>query len=298
MRPKAHLLQLPKRLLLAALLCLVAPLAFGDGAHPAIWAVHGKYNTVYLVGTIHVLPDNETLPANIQQAYDDSNQLVMEIDTDNTDALSSQAMMMQLGLLPAGQTLQQRLGTATYNRLQSAARDVGIDASLMASFQPWLAALTLEQLELAKLGYSGAAGIEMQLTARAQSDQKAIRSLETVEEQLSLFAQLDNAAQRDYLLYTLDELQGMQAELDELLNAWRSGDETKLKALLQDGLKTNPKLFVALTTDRNRRWLASLKPLLNEDHDNYLVAVGALHLIGDDGVVALLRKAGYTVTRR
>lgn len=289
--------RLVKNTLLAALLWSFGNIAYAAASHPAIWAVHGKYNTLYLVGTIHVLPENEALPSNIKQAYDDSKQILMEIDTDSLDPFASQAMMMKLGLLPEGQTLQQQLDEATYNKLQSAARDIGVDAGLLAGFQPWLAALTLEQLELAKLGYSGASGIEMQLTTQANTDHKSIRGLETLEQQLSLFSELDKRSQRDYLLYTLSELKELQSELDELLAAWRSGDENKLRVLLQDGFDNNPKLFVALTTERNRRWLTTLKSLLNTEHDNYLVAVGALHLIGDDGVVSLLRKAGYTVTR-
>lgn len=287
-----------RRTLLAALLWIVGASANADIAHPAMWAVHGKYNTVYLVGTIHVLPEDETLPANIQHAYQDSKQLLMEVETDTLDPLTTQALMMKIGLLPAGQTLAQQLDATTYKKLQTAAQELGLDMSMLANFRPWLAALTLEQWELAKLGYSGASGVEMQLTAQATQDHKIITGLETLEEQLNLFGQLDNSSQRDYLLYTLSELQDMQPELDELLTAWRAGDEAKLRALLQDGLKTNPKLFVALTTDRNRRWLTTLKSLLTTEHDNVLVAVGALHLIGDDGVIALLQKAGYTVTRQ
>ena len=287
-----------RRMLFAALLWLFGVAANAEMAHPAIWSVHGKYNTLYLVGTIHVLPIDEALPANIKQAYQDSKQLLMEVDTNSLDPFASQAMMLQIGLLPEGQTLAQQLDASTYKKLQGTTQAMGVDAAMFANFRPWLVALTLEQLELAKLGYSGASGVEMQLTAQAAQDHKSISGLETLEEQLGLFAQLDNASQRDYLLYTLTELQQMQAELDELLAAWRHGDEAKLRALLQDGLKTNPKLFVALTTERNRRWLTTLKSLLTTEHDNYLVAVGALHLIGDDGVVSLLQKAGYTVTRQ
>lgn len=286
-----------KKILLTSLLWLCGQAAYGD-SHPAIWAVHGKSNTVYLVGTIHLLPANETLPGNIQHAYDDAKQLVMEIDTGELDPLTSQATMMKFGMLPPGKSLHTQLDAATYTKLQSAAEDAGLDATLLDSFQPWMAALTLEQLKLAQLGFSGASGVEMQLSTRAARDHKAIRGLETLEEQLGLFAQLDDASQRDYLLYTLDELKDIQTEIDQLLAAWRNGDETKLRQLLQDGLQSNPKLFAVLTSDRNHRWLNTLKTLLNDPHDNYLIAVGALHLVGDNGVVSLLRKAGYTVTRQ
>lgn len=278
------------------LICLTALCSVATAA-PAVWAVHGKSNTLYLVGTIHALPANETLPINIKHAYDDAKQLLLEVDTDTLDPFAAQAAMLSIGVLPPGQTLQQQLDADTYRQLQSAAGNAGMDLALFANLQPWLAAVLIEQLELTRLGYSVESGIEMQLTAQAKTDNKPIRGLETLEEQLNVFAQLDRAGQRDYLRYTLSELKDMPAELDALLVAWHNGDETQLRNLLQAGLSANPKLFNALTTDRNHRWLVVLKSLLSNEHDNYLVAVGALHLIGDDGVVSLLRKAGYTVTR-
>ena len=284
-------------LLLSLLSSLLATIASADSSQPAIYTVHGKYNTMYLVGTIHLLQADESLPGNINHAYQDAKQLLMEVDTSELDPLSTQAAMMELGMLPEGKTLATELDATAYNKLQSTAKTMGVDIDMLASMRPWMAALTLEQFALAKLGYSADAGVEMQLTAQAAQDHKAITGLETINEQLNLFATLDKQSQRDYLMSTLDELQQMQTEMAALDKAWHHGDEAKLRALLLEGMNANAKLFTALTTDRNRRWLIKLKPLLNSEHDNVLVAVGALHLIGNDGLVSLLKQAGYTVTR-
>ncbi len=267
-------------------------------AAPAIWQVQGRHNTVYLLGTIHVLRADEPLPTNIRLAYREAEQVLMEIDMDDVDPMATQGLMFKLGLLPAGQRLESQLDAATHRKLQAAASSLGIDASMLSSFQPWLAALTLEQLQLAKLGFATEAGIEMQLTQQAIADRKPIHGLETLEQQLNLFAQMDDQAQRDYLDYTLTELGKIPTEVESLLTAWRSGDEKHLSEMLQQGLADDPKLFTALTTTRNRRWITAIKPLLDTQHDDYLIAVGALHLFGDEGLVALLKRAGYKVTRQ
>lgn len=266
-------------------------------AEPAIWQVKGKHNTVYLLGTIHLLPGDEAMPDNIGRAYREAEQLLMEIDMDDLDPVVTQTLMFKLGLQPAGQTLAGQLATDTQRQLQAAASRLGLDAAVLAQFQPWLAALTLEQLQLAKLGFAATAGVEMQLMQMAAADNKPINGLETLEEQLRLFAQLDNKAQVALLQNTLDELDAGPAELQSLVTAWRGGDEQQLRKTLQQGHADDPALFAALTTARNKRWLVTLKPLLEQQHDDYLVAVGALHMIGKDGLVELLRRAGYAVTR-
>jgi len=267
-------------------------------AEPAIWQVKGRHNTLYLLGTIHMLRNDEPLPDNIGRAYREAEQLLMEIDLDDMDPVAAQALMLKLGMQPAGRMLESQLDAATNRKLHTVADDLGLDAGMLSPFQPWLAALTLEQLQLARLGFAADSGIEMQLTQQAARDHKPIHGLETLEQQLNLFANMDDRAQLDYLKLTLTELETAPAELETLLAAWRNGDERQLGQALQQGFADDPKLFAALTTARNRRWLSVIKPLLDQQQDDYLVAVGALHLIGNEGLVTLLRRAGYTVTRQ
>jgi len=152
-------------------------------------------------------------------------------------------------------------------------------------------------LMLMKMGLDPQAGIEMQLTKKAAKDGKPITGLETMEEQLNFFAGLDEKAELEFLTSTLDELKNLQSEMGELMNAWRQGDENKLMRLMQSEIKGHEKFFNLLLTERNKRWISKLRSILDGGDENVLVAVGALHLVGDDGVVALLRRAGYKVTR-
>ena len=120
--------------------------------------------------------------------------------------------------------------------------------------------------------------------------------METIEEQVEIFAHLSIDEQRHYVLYSLANVDNASSALDAMVSAWRTGDTNVLEQLLGKGLEKFPNLYSKLTTDRNRKWLPTITGLLNDDHD-YLVVVGALHLVGKDGIVELLQRQGYEVVQ-
>jgi uncharacterized protein len=154
----------------------------------------------------------------------------------------------------------------------------------------------LNQLEVAKLGFDPTFGVDLQLAKRALTDHKDIIGLETIEEQIEIFAHLSIEERRHYVLYSLAEVDNIARGLDAIVSAWRTGDTNVLEQLLSKGLEKFPNLYSKLTTDRNRKWLPTITGLLNDDHD-CLVVVGALHLVGKDGIVELLQRQGYQVVQ-
>jgi hypothetical protein len=266
-------------------------------AKNTLWSIKGRDNTVYLLGSMHMLRSSDTLPPAIDKAYKDAESLLMEIDMDDLDPLATQKTTMELGLLPEAKSLQAELDPATYARVAAYAREVGLDERLLNRFRPWLAAMTLTQLSLVKIGFDPNSGVEMRLTARATTDGKEIRGLETLAEQLGLLAGLPEAQQRQFLLYTVEDSARVQQEIDKLVNAWRKGDLKALAALLSEGFERYPELYRPLTIERNRKWIGRIEALL-DDKDDYLVVVGALHLVGSDSVVELLEKKGYKVLQQ
>lgn len=284
-----------KRCLLACLLWCIAQNAMAD---PAIWSVQGRHNTLYLLGSVHFLPADQALPANIATVYRQAEMLLMEIDMDDLDMAQTQQTMLTLGLLPPGDSLRQRLDGRAYAKLQQLAGSLGLDAAMLDRFQPWLAALTLEQLQLARMGLQAESGVEQQLLLMAKKDRKEISGLETLQQQIEILAGFSAEQQRQLLLYSLDDMEQSDAQVQALVAAWRDGDVAALERQLQAELRDFPQIYRALTVERNRRWLTVLKPLLEQSRDDYLVAVGALHLVGDDSVLELLRQAGYRVMRR
>jgi uncharacterized protein YbaP (TraB family) len=279
-------------LLFGACLC-----AGAEQAHHIFWEAKGKHNTVYLLGSVHMLKAADSaLPGEAMHAYAVSKLLVMELDLNGAGADSLLESGAELEMLPEGQTLAGAVGPKLYAQLLARAQPLGLDPEILVHFQPWFAALMLQQLELAKSGFDPQAGVDEQFALMAQTDQKPIIGLETIEEQLGFFAHLSLDQQRQFLRSTLEESDTAESETDAVVRAWQRGDTVKLEQLLRKGTDESPELYHLLTTERNRRWLPKITQLLNGD-DNCLVIVGALHLIGHDGVIELLQRQGYAVVQ-
>ena len=284
---------------LAVVLLCMAALAAPAPGHArdkhVLWSVQGRHNTVYLLGSIHLLrPQDGGLPAAADRAYEDAEQLVMEIDLDDlreTDPMTMLVEMQRLAVLPAGESLRSVLGS-DYDDINARARAAGLDLALVDTFAPWFVATTILQLELAKRGFSPEFGIEQILANRAAGDDKPIRGLETSAEQFALLAGMPLPQQKRFLMMTLEESDQIDAQVGELVQAWREGDVNRLAELLSGEFEEFPDLYRRLTADRNRAWIGPIVDLL-DDRDDYLVVVGALHLVGDDSVIELLEERGF-----
>ena len=285
---------------LAGFAALSAPAAQAvEAAHHVLWSVQGRHNTVYLLGSIHVLrPEDAALPEAAESAYRRSGRVVMEIDLGTEmagGAMSLAEKMQAMALLPEGTTLRSVLG-ADYASVAARAQQAGLDLVMLDRFAPWFVATTLLQVELAKRGFSPDLGVEQVLASRAAADHKAMQGLETAEQQFAILGGLPLPMQKRFLLMTLDESADFDKEIAELLGAWQAGDTAKLGALLGEEFARFPELYRPLTEQRNRAWIPQIERLLSEDAD-CLVVVGALHLVGHDSVVDLLRQRGYRITQ-
>jgi uncharacterized protein YbaP (TraB family) len=261
----------------------------------SLWKVQGKNNSVYVLGSMHLLRASEPLPAVMDDAYRDAETLVMEIDMDDLDPRAAQQATMQLGMLPAGETLPDQLTNDAAAKLAAYSQRLGIPPGVLNQFKPWLAAITLTQLHLMKLGLDPQSGIEQRLVTRAAAERKEILGLETVEEQLGMLANLPPKLQTAFLMQTLAEADQVETEIDKMIAAWRTGDSIALEKFLLS-IQESPEIYRTLIVDRNRRWMTRLSEMLNAQED-YLVVVGAMHLVGKDGVLELLEQRGYKVVQ-
>jgi len=279
------------------LLLIVSCAARADTeAHPVtLWRAQGIYNSVYLLGSIHLLREQDhPLPSVIDDAYDDSDVLIMELDMDDLDAAATQQLFNQSGVLRDGTTLRDLMGEALYRRAEIAAEASDIPIEMLANSEPWLAAITVEMMSLYRIGFNPALGVEMHMTSRAIEDGKPIEGLEAIEDQLAFLDGLSLQAQRDMLIQTLEETANMRESIDEMIHAWRYGDVAVLESGLLDSFTGNEELGDTLVSKRNLRWVAQINELL-DDRDDYLVIVGALHLVGDGGVPNLLAEKGVKI---
>lgn len=265
-------------------------------SHPVtLWHAQGASNSVYLLGSIHLLrAQDHPLPSVIDAAYEDAEVLVMELDMDDLDAAATQQLFNEKGVLRDGTTLRDLMGEESYRRAAIAAEASDIPIDLLAKSEPWLAAITVEMMALYRIGFDPKMGVELHMTSLAIQDGKPIEGLEAIEEQLAFLDGLSLQAQRDMLLQTLEDSANIAESIDDLIHAWRHGDIEFLESQMLDSLAEHEELSEALVTNRNVRWVSQISELL-DDRDDYLIIVGALHLVGEDGVPNLLAQKGVEI---
>jgi uncharacterized protein YbaP (TraB family) len=264
----------------------------------ALWELHGKHNTVFLLGSIHVLrPADYPLDPALLQAYAAAKSLLMEINLADLDLDGLQAEMLASAMLPEGRSLPDVLGPKRYSRATALAHDVGVELAGFDRFAPWFAAEAISQVELQQLGFESTSGVEMYFLDRARSDGKSIAGLETVHDQIALFEALSMDEQAGYLLSSLEQARELPKQVDDMVHAWRRGDTAWFDEQLRSEFGSDPALYRSLLAERNRKWVPKIEALLNDDK-NYLVIVGTGHLVGRDSVIALLKKDGIGAIQR
>ena len=278
------------------LLALSAAAVAQEAGHPvSMWQLDGDSNSIYLLGSVHLLrADDHPLPSVMDEAYANAESVIMELDMDDLDPVEAQSLLTQLGLIQDGRSLSDLMGAGPYAQAEVLAREADIPLSMLVRSEPWLAAMTVEQLMLTRIGFNPLFGIENHFLEKAKADEKEILGLETMEEQLRFLDGMSLESQRALLLQSLKESVDIQKMMDELVDAWRHGDIDFMQDNMLDEMKQYPELYRTIVVERNRNWLGKIQELL-DDEDDYLIVVGALHLIGEDGLPALLAEQGIEV---
>ncbi|MNQ80238.1 TraB family protein [compost metagenome] len=280
------------RTLLPLLLWLLLPLnAFAD---PAFYRISKGNEQHWLLGSIHAgKPSLYPLPDPVERAWQQSRALVMEVDMTHI----SQAQWQEMGAITRlvdGKTLKDHLPIDLYRRTLIAAGQNGLNESMLAPLRPWFAAITLTQAALERTGYRGEFGVDQHFAKRANDGGKPIVGLETLLEQLGYLASVgDN--QTLMLESTLDELPELEKGFTEVMAAWQNGDQATLINLLKEEMappKLQAWLEQTLLAERNRNWVKKWPGLPNES----FIVVGALHLYGEQGLLALLEQQGWRIT--
>ncbi|MGD8440401.1 MAG: TraB/GumN family protein [Holophagae bacterium] len=290
-RPRCGLSWLAAALLAASATAVAA--GPDDVPRCFMWRVSGDAGTVHLLGSIHFMKDDAyPLDPAIERAYTAADTVVFETDLDQ--AGQAGAEMLRKGTLAGDLTLLDVIGDERYHQLESWLSERGLGTAMFNRMRPWMVALSVAAFELQRQGYLGTHGIDVTFADRATSDGKRIVALETFDFQISLFADMTDAQGAEFLGYTLTELDTIEPLIDDVVAAWQSGDVATIETLLADGFDEHPELYRKLVTDRNQRWLPVVEQLLGTEGDA-LVVVGALHLVGDNGLIEMLRSKGYEV---
>lgn len=267
-----------------------------SAASPALWQVKDADTTLYLFGTVHVMkPGIDWFKGPVKQAFDASDELVLEIiEPDDPAALGT--TMMRQAVAQDGVKLSDRLSPEARATYQAAMQANGLPWQTFEMFNPWMSGMALSVAPLEKLGYRSDIGAEKILRAAATGAGKKVDALETIEQQVGFFAGLPMAQQIQFLNATVDGLPDMETEFGSLLRYWQEGQPDKLAKMMNESLETTPELAQVLLTGRNATWAHWIKTRLAQP-GTVFVAVGAGHLAGKGSVQDQLKALGVASTR-
>lgn len=282
---------------LAALALLGA--AQTAAAEPAMWVVRDKDSTIYLFGAVHMLrPDTNWRSPKIDAAIKNSTVLYRELADLSPEAgrAALTPLMIEHGFAP-DKPLSTRLTAQEFEALDKAAKAIGLSARQMDIFRPWAAAMTISASSLANAGFDPDAGVEMQIQQPFIEDGEPLRGLETLEFQLSIFANMPEEMELEYLRETLRELDKAPGAVDAMVDLWVNAKLGKLERVsIGDMKRLAPDLYKAILVDRNAAWADQIAAML-EGEGTIFVAVGAAHLLGPDSVQKHLKKKGIHAKR-
>ena len=285
-----------RRLAVAVALAIsIASVRIESAANNFLWKATKGPGSLYLVGSVHLLTkDYYPLSAALDRAFKDSDLLVEEVDMGEMTATENQLQMVMTGMLPAGQSLDAVVSPATLAAVNKRLDTLGMPIEPFRRLKPWLLSLTLLGLEWQKAGFEADLGLDKHFYDQARSDAKTVQGLETVAFQVSRFDGMTMDEQDRLLAETLKELDTQQTAVTALADAWKAGDVPTVERLVLQDLRSEPRMYQRMLVDRNRDWLPKLEALFAR-RGRAFVVVGAAHLIGPDGLLAMLRARGYTV---
>lgn len=280
------------------LLLLLASLAqAAESDRGLIWKVEGAAKPSYLLGSIHLAPPSlYALPKTVTEAFAAADALVVEVDLLSADAMKLGRLTAERGIYPAGQSLRQEIGDAEWAALERALRRYGYSPQFADRQRPWLVQMSLAAAAFMAEGYDQNAGLDLHFLPQAKAEGMPVRELETAESQLALLSGFPPALQRRMLAHTVRQLLEEEIEIGELAESWRRGDAAALGEVVMREFGGFPEVEAALVHERNAAMAARLRGWL-KDGRSYFIVTGAAHMLGESGLAAALRRAGYKVNQ-
>jgi uncharacterized protein YbaP (TraB family) len=271
----------------------------GDGYNNSlIYKIQSNTNTVYILGSIHVLAEEYyPLTRSFSYAYYNSQKIIFEIDPEILFAPDSFKKYEKQYTFQNGKTLETVLSPKTYTLVKQKLKSLGADIQEVKKYKPWVLYLTLSGRFDSSVDFRPELGIENHFYRMAKDSGKPTGGLESMQDQLNVFDTLPFTIQ-DALLQESLAITGSKEREKAFLHmvkAWHQGSLDGLEHMVET-FKTYPLFYKKLLVQRNQNWIPQIETFLREDK-NVLVIVGAAHLAGQDGLIALLTDKGYQLER-
>ena len=295
-----------RALAIAALaLCCFAPAgatppAAADGVPKHfLWKVTGPKGVVYLLGTIHIgKADFYPLPSIIEDSFKKADRLIEEVDIgEPAEVARMQDGLIEVGSYPNGDTITNHLSEATRSHLEAYVKQAGLPEPAITHMRPWLVSMLVGLLEMKRMGFDPSYGLDRHFFEEAQQSNKPVGALEDAGSQLKLFSSLSAELQDRLLLSSLVDVEKWADSFDLLLRAWQSGDTAAMQEVITSSTREYPQLKLLMTKlfdECNTAMTAKIEGFLRTP-ESYFVAVGAGHLVGDQGILSQLRRKNFTV---
>jgi uncharacterized protein len=289
--------------LLAAIAVVLAASAGVDaqtsaGGRNFLWKVQSGSGVLYLAGSVHALTaDVYPLNPAYQRAFDAAGALVEEIDLAEADPLSAGPSLLMKGMYQDGRTFSRAVSPQTAALVADKLKNTPMALDLIQPMKPWMVMLMLEALGLQDAGLDPTLGLDKHFYDMATAAGKTVIGLETAESQMDRFDKMPEPLQEQMLRTELAEMDTERASLRALVTAWRTGDAASIEKTLLGSFSSNPGAYASLITERNRNWMPQLEACLRRSSPCFVI-VGAAHVVGPDGLLAMLQRRGYRVEQQ
>ena len=260
-----------------------------------LWRVRSNTGTTFIFGSVHMAkPDVYPLPLKIQESFTKSNILALEADPAKATEPDVQQRMIKAAFYTGDDMLQQHVSKKTYELAARTMQQIGLPITTFYKAKPWFLALTIEALELRRLGYDLENGLDLHFAKEAKGKKKLVE-LESFDKQINLLNGFTDRQQDQFLFYTLKDLESLPTMIETLMHAWRTGDMETMETLVTQTVRDYPEIgpvFDMLIYRRNRNMAEKIEQFL-QSGDTVFVVIGAAHLVGKEGIIELLKKKGY-----
>jgi hypothetical protein len=282
----------------ALVAAIVLAAAWPAAAKDYLWQVTSLTNRVYLYGTVHAgKKDWYPLPKAVEDAFADSNALVVEADVSDTRAIEQDSTSM---VYKAPDSLKNHVPPEDYERFRKLLPRYKYPEEQVTQLKPFMAVSMLVFSEWARQGFYPEFSVENYLIAKAKAEAKPVIELEGVAAQMKL---MDSLSDRENELIFSGTVNALDTGLTDeqirgLVKAWRDGDPDALLDVARSynaQVKGAAEFEQKFIWDRHPEMMRKIEGYLNDSKDHYFIAVGALHLAGPKGLVELLKKQGYVV---
>lgn len=257
------------------------------------WKVTSPTSVTWLLGSVHLgSKDMYPLAKEIEDAFESSTAVLVEADARKIDMAKIQASLFAKGLYQAPDSLWEHITPDTRKKLEAFCEKFQFPCVNLAPLKPWVVSLTIATVPMMKAGMDPKLGIDLYFLNR--SDKKRVVEIESADMQMDLISGFSDEDQDKLLAASAEEGLQMEDKTQRIREVWSSGDTVRLEAITRESTKTPEKITRAILQDRNPHMADVAEQFLKGKETTFLI-VGAAHMVGKEGIVALLQQRGYKV---